>query len=286
MPEGLTKVQFTNLEKVLFPDLGLTKGKVIEYYIRVAPRILDILRDRALSLKRFPNGIGEEGFFEKDSPMGTPTWVETFRRYSETAERDVNYIVCNNLDTLLWIANLAAIEIHMPLSTTVDFESPDLMFFDIDPEPSLGFDDVIDVANLLKEKLDALGLVPYVKTSGKKGLHVVIPIVKGYTFKETREFAHQLGRYLAKESEIIVSEFSQSRDPGTAFIDFLQNSQGRTMVCPYSLRANPKATVSTPLRWEDLKKGLRPDDFTIFNVPKLGNPWENLLDFKQKLELI
>jgi bifunctional non-homologous end joining protein LigD len=286
MAEDLTKVQFTNLERILFPDLGLTKGKVIEYYIKIAPRILDILKDRAISLKRFPNGIGEEGFFEKDSPMGTPRWVETFRRYSETAERDVNYIVCNNLDTLLWIANLAAIEIHMPLSTTDDFETPDLMFFDIDPEPPLGFDDVIIVAKLLKEKLDDLGLVPYVKTSGKKGLHVVIPIAKGHTFKETREFVHQLGRYLAKGSEIIVSEFSQSRDPGTVFIDFLQNSHGRTMVCPYSLRANPKATVSTPLLWEDLKKGLRPDDFTIFNVPKLDNPWENLLGLKQKLELI
>jgi bifunctional non-homologous end joining protein LigD len=274
------------LEKVLFPDLGLTKGKVIEYYIRIAPRILDLLKDRALSLKRFPNGIGEEGFFEKDSPMGTPNWVETFRRYSETAERDVNYIVCNNLDTLLWIANLAAIEIHIPLSKIGDFESPDLVLFDIDPEPPLSFDDVICVAKLLKEKLDALGLVPYLKTSGKKGLHVVIPITEGHTFKQTKEFVHQLGKYLAKESEIIVSEFSQSRDPGTVFIDFLQNSHGRTMVCPYSLRANPKATVSTPLRWEDLKKGLRPDDFTIFNVPKLDNPWENLLDFKQKLELV
>lgn len=274
------------MEKVLFPDLGLTKGKVIEYYIRIAPRILDLLKDRALSLKRFPNGIGEEGFFEKDSPMGTPNWVETFRRYSETAERDVNYIVCNNLDTLLWIANLAAIEIHIPLSKIGDFESPDLVLFDIDPEPPLSFDDVICVAKLLKEKLDALGLVPYLKTSGKKGLHVVIPITEGHTFKQTKEFVHQLGKYLAKESEIIVSEFSQSRDPGTVFIDFLQNSHGRTMVCPYSLRANPKATVSTPLRWEDLKKGLRPDDFTIFNVPKLDNPWENLLDFKQKLELV
>jgi len=284
LPE-LTKVHFTNLEKVLFPELGFTKAKVIEYYIKIAPRVLGILKERALSLKRFPDGVGGEGFFEKDAPAGTPDWVKTFRWHSETAQRDLNYVVCEDLDTLLWVANLAAIEIHMPLSTIRAIESPDLMLFDLDPEPPLGFDDVIMVGMMLRERLERLGLVPYVKTSGKKGLHVVVPVIRGYTFTQTREFVHQVGKYLVKESEIIVSEFPRSRDPGTVFIDFLQNAHGRTMVAPYSLRATPKATVSTPLRWDELRKGLRPDDFTIFSVPRRGNPWENFLDNKQKLEL-
>jgi bifunctional non-homologous end joining protein LigD len=280
-----TKVKFTNLEKVIFPELKITKEKVIEYYIRIAPKMLKLLRDRPLSLKRFPDGVEREGFFEKDAPMGTPPWVKTFRKFSETAERDVNYIVCNDLDTLIWMANLAAVEIHMPLSRIEKIEMPDFALFDIDPEPPLSFNDTMNVALLIKEQLDARGLVSYVKTSGKKGLHVLVPVAEGYTFKETREFVHEMGRRLSKESSTIVSELPQSRDRGTIFIDYLQNSHGRTMASPYSLRATPQATVSTPLAWDDLKKGIRPEDFTIFNVPKLAHPWEGLLASRQKLEL-
>lgn len=284
MPRRLTKVQFTNLDKILYPELKVTKAQIIEHYIRMAPKMLDLLEKRPITLTRFPNGVDAEGFYEKDSPMGTPSWVQTFKRYSETAKREINYILCNNLDTLVWLGNLAALEIHMTLSVKDSFESPDLVLFDIDPEPPATYDDVVSVALLLKEKLDDASLRSYVKTSGKKGMHVIVPVVGGYTFRQTRDFVHQVGRLLAKESEIVVSEFARSRDAGTIFIDYLQNSHGRTMVCPYGLRATRRATVSTPLEWMDVKKGLNPEEFNILNVARIRkNPWKELLENKQKM---
>jgi bifunctional non-homologous end joining protein LigD len=236
-------------------------------------------------LTRFPKGVDRKGFFEKDMPQGTPQWVKTFRKYSETADREINYVVCNDLDTLVWLANLAALELHMTLSKIDEFEKPDLLVFDVDPEPPASMDDAVDVALTLKGKLDGLGLESYVKTSGKKGLHILVPIVRQYTFNQTREYVHQIGQYLAREFPIIVSEFSQSKKPGTVYIDYLQNSHGRTMVCPYSLRATPQATVSFPLDWSNVKKGLKPEDFTISTVAKSeSNPWKGMLEDKQKLE--
>jgi bifunctional non-homologous end joining protein LigD len=142
----------------------------------------------------------------------------------------------------------------------------------------------VEVVLLLKENLDALGLRSYVKTSGKKGLHVVIPIAQEYTFRQSREFVRQIGEHLAKESKIVVAEFSRSRDPGTVFIDYLQNAHGRTMVCPYSLRATPTATVSMPLEWSDVKEGLNPEEFNITTARNIqSNPWKDLLQDKQKL---
>ena len=284
MSDKLTRVEFTNLNKVLFPDRGVTKAQVIEYYIKIAPRMLGLLADRPLSLTRFPDGVDKKGFYEKDIPMGTPPWVKTFRRYSETAKREIHYIVCNDLDTLLWLANLAALEIHMTLSRTDSFENPDLALIDIDPEPPVSYDDVVGVALLLKEHLDALGLRAYIKTSGKKGLHAVIPVVDGYTFRETREFIHQIGKQLARQSDLVVSEFSRSRDPGTVFIDYLQNSHGRTMICPYSLRATSRATLSMPLEWTQIRHGLNPEEFNILSaLENQSNPWKGLFHDKQRL---
>jgi bifunctional non-homologous end joining protein LigD len=284
MPEKLTRVDFTNVDKILYPEVAISKAQVIEYYIRVAPKMLGLLAERPLALTRFPNGVHEKGFFEKDIPSGTPSWVETFNRYSETAQREINYIVCNDLDTLLWLANLAALEIHMTLSRTHSFESPDLVLIDVDPEPPASYTHAVEVTLLLKENLDALGLRSYVKTSGKKGLHVVIPVAQEYTFRQTREFARRIGEHLAKESEIVVAEFSRSRDPGTVFIDYLQNAHGRTMICPYSLRATPTATVSMPLQWGEVKKGLNPEEFNMTIAQNIqGNPWKDLLHDKQKL---
>jgi len=284
MSDKLTRVEFTNLNKVLFPERGVTKAQVIEYYIRIAPRMLGLLADRPLSLTRFPDGVDKKGFYEKDIPMGTPPWVKTFRRYSETAKREIHYVVCNDLDTLLWLANLAALEIHMTLSRTDSFENPDLALIDIDPEPPVSYDDVVGVALLLKEHLDALGLRAYIKTSGKKGLHAVIPVVDGYTFRETREFIHQIGKQLARQSDLVVSEFSRSRDPGTVFIDYLQNSHGRTMICPYSLRATSRATLSMPLEWTQIRHALNPEEFNILSaLENQGNPWKDLFHDKQRL---
>jgi len=286
MSGDLTKVELSNLDKTLYPELKITKGQIIEYYIKIAPKMLDLLAQRPLVLTRFPDGIDKEGFYEKDAPMGTPPWVKTLKRFSETANRTINYIVCNDLDTLIWMANLASLEVHMTLGQVDSFENPDLVLFDIDPVPPANFDDVIDIAFLLKEKLQSLGLKPYIKTSGKKGLHVVIPILPKYTFKQTREFVHQIARYMAKESSLVVSEFSRTKKSGTILVDYLQNSHGKTMICPYSLRATSKATVSTPLDWEEVKKGLKPEELNIFTVPKSEkNPWEDLVENRQKLEV-
>jgi bifunctional non-homologous end joining protein LigD len=284
MNEKLTKVEFTNLDKILFPKLQITKAQVIEYYIKTAPKILSILANRPLVLTRFPNGIDKEGFYEKDAPQGTPPWVKTVKIHSETAKRDVNYILCNDLDTLIWLANLAAIEIHMPFSKADSREKPDFVFFDIDPEPPVSIEEAATVALLLKEKLDKLGLKSYVKTSGKKGLHVLLPIIREYTFKETRTFVHKIGQQLAKENEIVVSEFTETKKAGKVFVDYLQNSHGRTMACPYSLRVTPNATASTPLDWAEVKKGIKPAEFNILSVVKREkDPWQGILENKQKL---
>jgi bifunctional non-homologous end joining protein LigD len=283
--ERLTKVDFTNLDKVLYPEAKITKAQVIKHYVRMAPRMLRILKDRPIVLTRFPNGVDKEGFYEKDMPMGTPPWVKTSKKYSETAGRVINYIVCNDLDTLVWLANLAALELHMTLSEIDAFERPDIVFFDIDPQPPADIDDVIDITLMLKEKLESLGLRSFVKTSGKKGLHVLVPTVREYTFKQTREYVHQIGIYLARESPILISESSRTKKAGTIHIDYTQNSHGRTMVCPYSLRATPQATVSMPLNWSEVKKGLKPEHFTLLTAAKSeGNPWEGMLENKQRLE--
>ena len=286
MSERLTKVRFTNLDKILYPELGITKAQVIEHYVRMAPRMLDMLAGRPLSLTRFPDGVAKEGFYEKDVPVGTPEWVKTFKRYSESADRDIHYVICGDLDTLVWVANLAALELHMTLSQADSFDNPDYALIDIDPEPPLGYDDVVNVALLVKETMDELGLKCYVKTSGKKGLHVLVPVAPGYTCRQTRDFVYQIGMRLARESETVVSEFSHSRDPGTLFIDYTQNSHGKTMVCPYSVRATPKATVSTPLEWDQIRKGLYPEAYNILTLREIeANPWKFLPGDTQKLEV-
>jgi bifunctional non-homologous end joining protein LigD len=174
----------------------------------------------------------------------------------------------------------------MPFSTTADVQKPDLLFFDVDPEPPATLSDAAEVALMLKDKLCDMGLAPFVKTSGKKGLHVVIPIVPDHIFEETRAFVHQVGIELAKESGLVVSEFKDTKKPGKVFVDYLQNSPMRTMVIPYSLRSTPDATVSTPLEWGEVKKGLNPSDYNIFSVPQRSiNPWAGIFDKRCKLEI-
>ncbi len=285
MTEKLTRVTFSNLDKILYPKLKVTKAQFIEYYIKVAPKMLPFLKDRPIVLTRYPEGIDKEGFFAKNAPEGMPDWVKTTKLYSESAKHYVNYIICNDLDTLIWFANLAAIEIHMPLSRMDEREKPDFAFFDVDPEPPCTFKEATEIALLLKEKLDKLSLKAYVKTSGKKGIHILVPIIRKYTFQETRGFVHAIGKQLMKESDLVVSEFSDTKKPGKVFIDYTQNSHGRTMVCPYSLRVSEEATVSTPISWDDLKKGIKPAELNIHSVPSLlEEPWKNIFDDRQKLE--
>jgi bifunctional non-homologous end joining protein LigD len=287
----LTKVQLKNLDKCFYPDAGVTKGQVVEYYIKMAPKILPIIKDRPLVLTRYPDGIkdakmGKTSFFEKNAPEGTPDWVKTHTIYSPTSKRDVHYIVCNDLDTLIWLANIAALEIHMPFATTANIDKPDMLFFDIDPEPPATLSDVAEVAVQLKDLLGNLGFTPFVKTSGKKGLHVVMPIVPEFSFEQVRAFVHQIGIQLAKNNPLVVSEFKDTKKPGKVFADYLQNSPMRTMVIPYSLRPTAEATVSTPLEWSEVKKGINQSDYNIFSVVKrTGNPWQNIFEKKCKLEI-
>jgi bifunctional non-homologous end joining protein LigD len=280
----LTQVRLTKLDKVLYPVPRITKHDVLTYYIRAAPRLLPFLRNRPLTLHRFPDGIGGEGFYEKDAPAGTPEYVETFTQRSETAGRDIRYVLCNNLDTLIWIANLASLEIHTTLSTTRSYDSPDLLLFDIDPEPPLTFDNVIGVAHVVREHLEHSGIRSFVKTSGRKGVHIVVPLVPGYPFSTVRDFTHRIGRDIARNTPLVVSEFPHSRDKGTVFIDYLQNARGKTMAAPYSLRATPEATVSTPVRWEELRQGVRSEDFNLKTViSRNEDPWRDIFEDRQEI---
>ncbi len=286
--KDLTKVDLKNLDKIFYPKNKVTKGQVVEYYIRMAPKILPIIADRPLVLTRYPDGMeGEtQSFFEKNAPEGTPKWVKIKTIYSSTSKRDVNYIVCNDLDTLIWLANLAALEIHMPFSKVDKLDKPDLLFFDVDPEPPATLSDAAETALLIKDKLLNLGLTPYVKTSGKKGLHIVIPILPQHNFEDTRAFVHKIGVEVAKESDLVVSEFKDTKKPGKVFVDYLQNFPLRTMVVPYSLRPTPGSTVSTPLEWSEVKKGINPSDYTIFSVVKRSsNPWKDIFEKRCKLEI-
>jgi bifunctional non-homologous end joining protein LigD len=286
MNDRLTKVDFTNLDKVLFPKVHVTKAQVIEYYIKIAPKMLRFLADRPLVLTRFPNGIEKKGFYEKDAPQGIPSWIKTVAIFSETAKREVSYVLCNDIDTLIWLANLAAIEIHMPLSKVNSREKPDLILFDVDPEPPATYEEASEVALCLKKVLDGMGYKSYVKTSGKKGLHIIFPVNPRHTFQETRAFVHKIGQQLSKEHKLVVSELTETKKPGKVFVDYLQNSHGRTMVSPYSLRATPNATVSTPLEWVEVEKGIKPTEMNIFSVVKRKkDPWKKLLENRQKLKV-
>jgi bifunctional non-homologous end joining protein LigD len=289
--QSLIKVKLVNLDKCFYPNVDVTKGQVIEYYIKMAPKILPVIADRPLVLTRYPNGVkdaklGRDAFFAKNAPEGTPDWVNLHTIYSPTSKRDVHYIVCNDLDTLIWLANLAALEIHMPFATTADVDRPDMLFFDVDPEPPATLSDAAEVALLLRDNLKDMGMTPYVKTSGKKGLHVVIPIMPKYPFDVVRDFVHKVGIALAKQSDLVVSEFKDTKKPGKVFADYLQNSPMRTMVIPYSLRPTAEATVSTPLEWSEVKKGLNPSDYTLHSVPnRRVNPWKDIYENRCHLEL-
>ncbi|MCL1977127.1 MAG: non-homologous end-joining DNA ligase [Candidatus Bathyarchaeota archaeon] len=286
--KSLTKVKLTNLDKCFYPQINITKGQIIEYYIKMASKILPIIANRPIVLTRYPDGVNGHkiAFFQKNAPQGTPKWVKTKPIYSPSTKRNVNYIICNDIDTLIWLANLSALEIHMPFSNLNDIEHPDLLFFDIDPEAPATINAAAEIALLLKDKLCHIGLTPFIKTSGKKGLHIIIPITPNWTFKETRTFVHQIGIEIAKENTIATSEFKDTKTPGKIFIDYLQNSPMRTMVIPYSLRPTPNATISAPIEWHEVKKGLNPSNFNISSTQDLKSyPWQNIFEQQKTLPL-
>jgi bifunctional non-homologous end joining protein LigD len=252
------QVELSNLDKVLYPEAGFTKGEVIDYYTRVSPVLLPHLRDRALTRIRYPNGVAAKGFFEKNAPGGTPDWVrtETLPAPGSTKDREmIDYIVADDLATLVWLANLAALELHTP-QWKVDSDGPDMLVVDLDPGPPAGIRECLTVALLMRDRLAADGIDAYPKTSGKKGMQLACPIAGEQPAEEVSGYARRVAQELERaEPKLIVSRMARQLRPGKVFIDWSQNNAAKTTVTPYSLRAQPTPTVSTPLTWDEVEAG-------------------------------
>ena len=265
---GTKKVAFTHLDKIFWPDEGYTKGDVINYYNTIYPHIIRYMKDRPESLLRTPNGIVDKGFFHKDAGVAAPSWVKSLPLYSESAEKDINYIICNDKPTLLYMANMGCIEMNPWNSRTKALDKPDYLVLDLDPSSDNTFEQVIETANVIKEILDKAGAVSFPKTSGATGIHVYVPLGAKYTYDQAKEFAHMVAM-MAQEALPDFTSLERSlskRGNHNIYIDFLQNRKGQTLSCAYSLRPKPGAPVSTPLEWKEVKKGLHPTNFTIKNI--------------------
>lgn len=260
----------TNLGKLYWPDEKITKGDLINYYETIAPFILPYLKNRPLSLKRNPNGIKDAGFYHKDAGDIAPSWMKTADFYSESSNKTIHYLVCNDVRSLLFIANLGCIEMNPWNSTADKPDRPDYLVMDIDPSEKNTFDQVVDVALVIKEILDSAGLQGFCKTSGSTGLHVFIPCKKKYTYDETREFAKLIATLVVEQLPRIttIERSLAKRKKDKIYVDYLQNSRGQTLASAYSARPKPGATVSAPLEWKEVKHGLKLSDFTIKTIHK------------------
>lgn len=276
--EGRT-LKLTNLEKVLYPD-GFTKGQVVDYYSRIAPVLLPHLQDRALTRKRYPNGTEGQMFFEKNRPQGTPPWVRTVRLPApgSTKNRDeIDYVVCDDLPTLVWTANLAALELHTH-QWKVGRKTPDLLVFDLDPGPPATVVECCEVALLLREELGDVELFP--KTSGNKGMQLVARAPVRDTSAFAKEVAERMER---KHPDLVVSSMTKAIRPGKVFIDWSQNNPSKTTVTVYSLRAVSEPRVSTPVTWDEVEACTKASDLVflsedvLFRVEELGDLFAPLL---------
>ena len=260
MPDTAVEVEgrqlkLSNLDKVLYPEAGFTKGQVIDYYTRIAPALLPHLRKRPLTLKRYPNGVDAQFFYEKNCPKHRPDWVETIPVWSSRNKADVNYCLANDLPTLVWVANLASLELHTSLSWAPDIGQPSMVVFDLDPGPPATVVECGRVALWLRDVLDDMGLLGFPKTSGSKGLQLYVPLNTPVTYNETKPFAHALARLLEeRHPKDVLSVMTKELRKGKVFIDWSQNDDSKTTVCVYSLRARPRPTVSTPVTWEEVEK--------------------------------
>jgi bifunctional non-homologous end joining protein LigD len=247
------RLRLTNLDKVLYPATGFTKGQVIDYYTRAAPYVLPHLRGRALTLKRYPNGVDGGHFYEKQRPSHAPDWVRSVPIVA--GGRTIDFVVCDDLPTLVWLANLADLELHPSLSLVEDVDRPTVVAFDLDPGAPAGLEQCCTVALLLRDVLGALGLQCFPKASGSKGMQVYLPLNTETAYDETKPFAHGVARLLEKrDPELIVSVMSKAERRGKIFIDWSQNDRHKTTVGVHSLRAQERPTVSTPLRWEEIEE--------------------------------
>jgi bifunctional non-homologous end joining protein LigD len=255
LPAGEVRVdgrtlRLSNLQKVLYPATGFTKGAVVDYYRRVAPALLPHLRGRPLTLKRYPDGVDGESFYEKRCPSHRPPWVPT-------ADADgIEFCVAADLPTLVWVANLASLELHTSLSLAAEMARPTMLVFDLDPGEPAGIAECATVALRLRALFDRLGLACLAKTSGSKGLQVYVPLNSPLTYAETKPFAHAVARLLEEDDpELVVSRMTKELRRGKVLVDWSQNDRRKTTVCAYSLRARERPTVSTPLTWEEVESG-------------------------------
>ncbi len=267
---GKINVKATNINKIYFPDDGITKGDVINYYIEMADYILPYLKGRPESLLRNPNGINAKGFFHKDAGEEAPSFVESKKLFSESANKDIDYIICNNQPTLTYLNNLGCIEINPWHSTLKALDHPDYLIIDIDPSNENTFEQVIEAANVVKQILDQAGAQSYCKTSGSTGLHIYVPTAKKYSYEQVKDFAYLICMLASEQlPEFTTLERNlQKRGHKHIYMDYLQNRKGQTISSVYSLRPKPGATVSTPLLWKEVKSGLTPQEFNIKNIRK------------------
>jgi bifunctional non-homologous end joining protein LigD len=287
------QLKLSNLDKVLYPATGFTKGQVIDYYARIGPVLVPHLAGRPLTLKRYPNGVDSQFFFEKNATAHRPEWVKTAPIWSEGNRRNVNYIMADDLSTVVWMANLAAIELHPSLSLAKNTNCPTMMVFDLDPGPPANIVQCAQVGMWLREIFEHFGLQSFPKTSGSKGLQIYVPLNTATTYEETKPFAHALARLLEDQHrELVVSDMKKELRKGKVLVDWSQNDDHKTTIAVYSLRAREHPTVSTPVKWEEVEQLLKKKDASLLvfeaaqvlkRVEKMGDLFEPTLKLKQKL---
>jgi len=286
---GKHVVAITNRKKIYWPEEGFTKGDLIDYYDKMADHILPHLKGRCLSLKRNPNGINDKGFYHKDAGENAPSYVDVFKVKSESNDKIIDYIVCNNKATLLYVANLGCIEINPWNSTTKKPGHPTWMAIDIDPSDKNKFTEVVDTALAVQMVLDKAGVSSYCKTSGASGLHVYVPLKNKYEYATVRDFAHIIASLVQEQLPAITTlERSLSKRGPKIYVDYLQNSAGQTLASVYSIRPVPGASVSTPLDWKEVNHQLSPKQFTIENifqrVKKKGDLFASVLNESNSID--
>jgi len=288
------RLPVSNLDKVFYPKVRFTKGQVIDYYIRVAPVLLPHLKDRPLTLKRYPNGVEGPFFYEKRCPTFRPAWLKTAPIWSEGNQENINFCLVNDLRSLVWAANLADLGLHTFLSKKQNPRRPTMMVFDLDPGPPANLINCVEVAFWLNELFDRMGVESFAKTTGSKGLQLYVPLNNPrVTFDQTKTLARSLAQHLTREHpQHVVYDMKKALRKGKVLIDWSQNDDHKTTVCVYSLRARERPTVSTPVTWQELhkvQKSGKPDqivfdaDAVLRRVEKLGDLFAPVLTLKQKL---
>jgi len=283
-------VKLTNLKKLFWPDLGITKRDLIQYYADVAPVLLSHLADRAMVMKRYPNGAAGDFFFMKRAPDPRPDWIELCS-IEHSSGNVIDFPMIQDLASLLWVINLGCIDLNQWYARCDDVDRPDYVHFDLDPVPGASFEKVVDAALLIRQALESLKIPCYAKTTGSKGIHVYVPIVRGPTQKQVWTFAKEFSQAVtAQDEKLLTTVYVVAKRPkGRVLVDYNQNAWGRTLASIYSVRPRPEASVSTPVKWSELERGVKIEDFRIDNVParvkRLGDLWKPLLEKRGRFKL-